>query len=169
MTMFDAMVQCDLRLLKWCVKSREHEKFIALTRAISRSGDGFIQALVPLLIAWQTKSMSFVYLTLLAFTIERILYWALKNSLKRKRPPDIVPDFSCVVMPSDKFSFPSGHTMAAFLLSGLCALELGSVATPIYLWAIAVGCSRVILGVHFPSDILAGAVIGTLLTFAISP
>lgn len=166
--MFDAMYECDLRLLKWCVKSREHQKFITLTRAVSRSGDGVIQVLVPILIALQAESMSFLYLALLAFIIERSFYWLLKNSLRRKRPPDIVPDFSCIVMPSDKFSFPSGHTMAAFLLAGICTVELGNAATPLYLWAIAVGSSRVILGVHFPSDILAGALIGTALALIIS-
>lgn len=97
----------------------------------------------------------------MAFAFERPLYWLLKNTLKRRRPPEVVPCFSSVVIASDRFSFPSGHTMSAFLLAVLVYLQLGPVALPMMLWAGAVGASRVILGVHFPSDIIAGAGIGT--------
>lgn len=155
------MYQADLRILQWCVKSRDSQKFITIVRAISRSGDGVMQVLVPVLIAAISQNMAFFVMALMAFAIERPLYFLLKNCLKRRRPPDIVPDFKCIVCPADKFSFPSGHTMAAFLLAGLCTLELGSIATPLYIWASAVGASRVILGVHFPSDILAGAILGS--------
>ena len=167
MTVFQNMYQCDLRILHWCVKTRDSKKFITFIRAISRSGDGFMQVIIPFLIAGITSNWHFVLLALTAFAIERPLYFILKNSLKRRRPPDIVPDFQCIVCPSDKFSFPSGHTMAAFLLAGLCVAQLGIIALPLYVWASAVGASRVILGVHFPSDILAGAVIGSSILFGI--
>jgi len=167
MTVLNSMYQCDLRLLKWCVKSREHQKFILFVRAVSRSGDGLLQVMIPLLIAWLINSWHFLIIATLAFSIERTLYFLLKHTLKRKRPSDIVPDFNCIVIPSDKFSFPSGHTMAAFLLAGLCSIELGGAAYPLYLWASAVGASRVILGVHFPSDILAGAIVGTSLLWLV--
>jgi len=167
MTVFQNMYQCDLRILQWCVKTRDSKKFITLVRATSRTGDGFMQVLLPILVAGLTGSWSFVILAALAFAIERPLYFILKNSLKRKRPQDIVPDFQCIVCPSDKFSFPSGHTMAAFLLAGLCCAELSLIALPLYIWASAVGASRVILGVHFPSDILAGAALGSVILIGI--
>ena len=162
------MYQYDLRLLRWCVKSRNYQTFITFVRAISRSGDGAMQVIVPLLIVWLTNSISFLYIALWSFCIERFTYFFLKNTLRRKRPPDIVPNFMSVVIPSDKFSFPSGHTMAAFVLAGICTVELGHIATPLYLWALTVGSSRVILGVHFPSDILAGAAIGSIIVLCVS-
>ncbi|NMP30512.1 phosphatase PAP2 family protein [Thalassotalea sp. M1531] len=163
MTVLNDIYQYDLRILKWCVKSRYHQKFIATVRAISRTGDGYLQILLPLIISLFTQSLNFFWFAMTAFAIERLLYFILKHTLKRKRPPDVVPNFSCVVQPSDKFSFPSGHTMAAFLLVGLVVFELGLIALPLYIWATAVGASRVILGVHFPSDILAGATLGTVI------
>jgi len=95
-----------------------------------------------------------------AFIIERAIYYVLKKNLKRRRPPAAIPGFRSLVTPSDEFSFPSGHTSGAFLFTTLCLLWFGVVALPLYFWASLVGLSRVLLGVHFPGDILAGAVIG---------
>ena len=167
MTVLNDMYQYDLRILRWCVKSRYHHKFINFVRAVSRTGDGYMQVLVPITVALITQSTEFFLLAITAFAIERPVYFVLKNSLKRRRPPDIVPNFSCIVQPSDKFSFPSGHTMAAFLLVGLLVAQFGAIAVPFYLWALAVGASRVILGVHFPSDILAGAALGSVILLGV--
>jgi undecaprenyl-diphosphatase len=99
----------------------------------------------------------------LAFAIERPLYWILKNVFKRNRPPDIIPCFQSIVKASDKFSFPSGHTAAAFLLATLCYVFFGAIALPLFIWAAMVGLSRIWLGVHFPTDILAGSCLGIVI------
>ncbi|WP_440874479.1 phosphatase PAP2 family protein [Thalassotalea sp. PLHSN55] len=163
--MLNKIYQYDLRLLLWCRKSANSAGYITLVRAISKSGDGYMQVVLPAICALLIPVVGeqFLLLALKSFLIERILYFFLKHTLKRRRPPEIVPLFSSIITASDKFSFPSGHTMAAFLLAGLSVSVLGGHAYPIYLWAIAVGSSRVILGVHFPTDILAGALIGTLI------
>lgn len=157
----------DLQLLLWCVRAQGYKRFIAFVRIISRSGDGYMQLLLPGLIALiePMNGNNFLLLVLLAFVIERPIYFVLKHSLKRRRPPEVIPYFASVVTPSDKFSFPSGHTMAAFLLASLCCLTYGVAAYPLYIWAGMVGCSRVILGVHFPTDILAGASLGIALAY----
>jgi len=163
--MLKTLYQVDLRMLLWCRKSRFYPKFIACVRTTSRTGDGYLQILLPLMYYIMAKhsALPFVELVLVSFAVERICYLILKQTLKRKRPPDIVPDFASIIKASDKFSFPSGHTMAAFLLANLTLMEFGFIAFPIVFWALAVSGSRVILGVHFPSDIAAGAVLGTLL------
>jgi membrane-associated phospholipid phosphatase len=86
----------------------------------------------------------------------------LKYTVQRPRPyeqyPDIVPYHR-----EDSPSFPSGHTTAAFATAtGLTlAYPRWYVAVPAYLWAAGVGYSRLQLGVHYPSDVLCGALIGT--------
>lgn len=169
MSVINDVYKRDLQLLLWCVKSHHSRRFIAFVRILSKSGDGYMQFMLPsllLLLDFQS-GLSFFMLVAIAFAIERPIYFILKNTLKRRRPPEVMTNFFSLVTPSDKFSFPSGHTMAAFLLAGLASFYFGSAAYPLYAWASAVGASRVILGVHFPTDILAGACLGSGLAYSI--
>jgi undecaprenyl-diphosphatase len=102
---------------------------------------------------------------LLAFLIERPIYFVLKNSLKRNRPEASIKNFHSVITPSDQFSFPSGHTSAAFMMATLLGFYFPSLSILLYGWAALVGCSRVVLGVHFPTDILVGALLGISVAF----
>jgi len=159
--------QFDLRMMLWCSQSRNYNLLIQLAKQISRSGDGLLQIVLPAgLVALNADdSLLFIKMVVAGFLIERPLYWLLKNSLKRRRPPEAIPSFQSVITASDKFSFPSSHTAAAFLLATLALLVYGSSAWILLPWAICVGASRVVLGVHFPGDILAGATLGTAIGF----
>lgn len=153
----------DLRMLLWFMHTRHRQVWIAFARALSRSGDGLLQVLLPSLL-WlldRGHGGALFAATALAFALERPLYWVLKNSCQRRRPPEAIPSFRSVVVASDRFSFPSGHTGAAFLLATITTQHYGALALPLYLWSSGVGLSRVVLGVHFPSDILAGALLGS--------
>ena len=86
---------------------------------------------------------------------------ALKYTINRERPFEKYPDISQkmdVISPS----FPSGHTSAAFSTATSLSLTYPKwyIIAPSYVWAAAVGYSRMELGVHYPSDVLAGAAIG---------
>lgn len=134
----------------------------------SRSGDGPYYALFALfaMIAAVEGSWLFVQRALLAFAIEIPLFIGLKHTLRRSRPrsrPTIRP----VITPADTFSFPSGHSTAAFLFAALIVASFPLWTSAVYLWALLVGVSRVALGVHFPSDVLAGALLGTGIAFVV--
>lgn len=158
----------DLRMLLWFFHRQHRALWIAFSRALSRSGDGTLQLLLPSLI-WAIDGESGKRLfmaTVVVFAIERPLYWCLKNGCQRRRPPEAIPSFQSVVTASDRFSFPSGHTCAAFALATLVTLHYGALAAPLYLWASGVGLSRVVLGVHFPTDTLAGAALGIAIAWS---
>jgi undecaprenyl-diphosphatase len=104
---------------------------------------------------------AFTQLLLTAFLIELPLYLLLKNLIRRPRPADAVESLSAFIRPSDRFSFPSGHTAAAFVFAVSVAAFFPAWAPLAFALAIAIGLSRVLLGVHFPSDILAGSVLGS--------
>jgi undecaprenyl-diphosphatase len=142
-----------------------------LARLCSRSGDGYLQVLFPLALVWADVEDSWLFCQLFAgmMLVERALYFVLKNGLKRPRPQDAVPDFNALIRASDQFSFPSGHTSASFCLATASLLFFGVVALPLLLWCALVGVSRVLLGVHFPGDIVAGALLGSTVAASLLP
>lgn len=171
MKLLESLYHYDSRMLLWCTHSRHHKRMASFARAASRTGDGYLQVLLPtlLLCVDHHYGREFFLVVLVAFSIQLPIYWLLKHSLKRRRPPDAIPAFQSAITASDKFSFPSGHSSAAFLLANLTALYYGVIAWPLYVWASIVALSRVVLGVHFPSDILAGIALGTIVAFNVLP
>jgi membrane-associated phospholipid phosphatase len=103
-----------------------------------------------------------------ALALNTILTFGLKWSINRERPYVNDP----LIYKKTKtgpHSFPSGHTSLAFATATSLTLAYPKwyVAVPAYTWAGAVGYSRMHLGVHYPSDVLIGALVGTLSSFAI--
>lgn len=156
----------DVRMFRWCQQRRCRKILVEVARQLSRTADGHIYVAIGVL-ALYFNYYAFFLVAGLGFLSERIIYFAAKNSFKRNRPPDILPGFKSVVVASDKFSFPSGHTSAAFLMSTAIVIYFPSLAWVLYPWATSIGWSRVMLGVHFPGDTVAGAVLGSSVALAI--
>lgn len=97
-----------------------------------------------------------------ALGLNQMITTSLKFGFKRKRPFEQYPDQIVQRTSVHGFSFPSGHTSSAFATA--TALTLGTkkwyVAVPAYIYACGVGYSRMRLGVHFPSDVFGGIVVG---------
>ncbi|MCL6415711.1 phosphatase PAP2 family protein [Aestuariirhabdus sp. Z084] len=163
MMLLQRLQTLDTRLFHWTFYHSRYLSLSFLARTLSRTGDGYLQVVLPLLILWldPERGWPLLMLILLAFSIERSCYRWLKQGLKRRRPPNQLPSVVSLVTASDEFSFPSGHTAAAFLLAVLVGHFLPDYSLALWLWASAVGLSRVLVGVHFPGDIVAGALIGS--------
>ena len=151
----------DVFMFTWLINTRMHSALTTVSRYLSKTGDGSLYVLVAATLFWQEGIESpRLQAVLLAFLIERPVYFVLKNSLKRNRPQAALINFRSIITPSDQFSFPSGHTSAAFMMATLLGYYFPPLIIPLYGWATLVGCSRVILGVHFPTDILVGIILG---------
>ena len=87
----------------------------------------------------------------------------LKKAAGRRRPCALEPHCWSTVLPPDQFSFPSGHTVTAFAVAASLSLCYPGLALGLLLCAASVAISRVLLGIHFLSDVVASAIIGTVL------
>lgn len=137
-------------------------------RIVSASGNGYLYPLVTagLFVCVPDEAMTLLFTVLTAFALELPIYYIVKQTIRRNRPFTSLNGIQNRIIPSDQFSFPSGHTAAAFIMATLLASFFPAAAIPVYLWASLVGLSRVYLGVHYPSDILAGVVMGSACALA---
>ncbi len=98
-----------------------------------------------------------------SFIANVIITSTLKNIVKRKRPFETYPDLIYKKSNAGSYSFPSGHTSSAFSTATSLSLNFPKwyIIIPSYAYAASVGYTRMDLGVHYPSDVLAGAIIGS--------
>lgn len=131
---------------------------------ISWTGNGYCYPLLAAVLLALDPAVGRVFLTaaVAAFAIELPVYKLIKQSVKRDRPGETLPGVEGRVKPSDQFSFPSGHTAAAFLVAILLGNAYPCLLPIAGAWALAVGFSRIYLGVHYPTDVVAGMLLGAL-------
>jgi undecaprenyl-diphosphatase len=171
-TMLNAIQTFDTRTFLRCFAHVQHHSSASLTKSaliISATADGWYYCvLVPIIILAQPLAIAeTLQLAVYAFGLERALYFILKNTFRRRRPQQALQDVRASIIPSDRFSLPSGHTSAAFLFVTFLCVAISPVFAPLYVWAVAVGMSRVVLGVHFPTDVVLGALLGSSIALAI--
>jgi undecaprenyl-diphosphatase len=132
---------------------------------ISKLGDGGFWAVAGLVMYLMQGLSALPCILQMAVTggVGVLLYKALKMRLVRERPYINHGGILCGAAPLDRYSFPSGHTLHAVsftIMISAFAPALLVVAIP---FALLVAASRVILGLHYPSDVIVGAVIGAVL------
>jgi len=121
---------------------------------------------VPLAEIGAVAYIAVLVAAVLAVSVGIALFLSLKRACGRKRPCALEPHSWATLLPPDQFSFPSGHTITAFAM----VLSLGAFYPVMLLGllfcAFSVALSRILLGMHFLSDVVAGAAIGSALGYA---
>ena len=134
-------------------------------RLISRLGDGlFWYTLMAAILLMQQKNglQPVLHMAVVGLT-GTLLYKWLKQKTHRPRPAQVHQDVWVTGKPLDFFSFPSGHTLHAVVFSVIVLSYYPQLAIILLPFTMMVAMSRVILGLHYPSDVVAGAAIGYLL------
>ena len=93
------------------------------------------------------------------------LFCVLKQMARRPRPCALAPHAWATLLPPDQVSFPSGHTMTAFAVITPLLLWSPEMALGLLFCALSVAASRIVLGMHFLSDVVAGAALGVLVGY----
>ena len=133
----------------------------------TRVGDGWLwyaMGLAILLFGGETR-FSAVGAAGTAAILSILLFIVLKRFTGRKRPCHIEPLCWATLLPPDQFSFPSGHTMTAFAVATSLSLFYPTLVIGLLFCALSIAASRILLGMHFLSDVVAGALIGTALGY----
>jgi undecaprenyl-diphosphatase len=129
----------------------------------TRGGDGWLwyaMGLAILVLGGKTRFEA-VGAAGISSVLSILLFLWLKRLTGRRRPCHIQPHCWATLLPPDQFSFPSGHTMTAFAVAVPLALFYPSLAIGVFFCALSIATSRILLGMHFLSDVVAGALIGT--------
>ena len=99
-----------------------------------------------------------------AALVANLLLVVLKRGVKRRRPCEEAPHpLFLDLKPPDPFSFPSGHSMNAFAVCTVLALQFPAAGPALALLAGSIAASRVVLGMHYVSDVIVGSAMGALL------
>lgn len=128
--------------------------------ASTRLGDGWVW-LVMVVLAPSRAPLAETMVAVVAVNVAQV---ALKRSFRRARPSGPVSWWD--IHAPDQFSFPSGHTMNAFAVATLVTVHVPVAAPLAFAVAASVGASRVVLELHYVSDVAAGATLGTVLAAA---
>lgn len=130
--------------------------------AATRAGDGWLWYLIALaiLLFGGAGRLTAIACAGSAALVGIGVFKALKRLSGRRRPCEIEPHCWAKLLPPDQFSFPSGHTITAFAVS----VALGSFYPPLWpalaFCALSIAVSRILLGMHFLSDVIVGAILG---------
>ena len=131
-------------------------------RLVSRLGDGVFWYAILLGLMLSEGSAGWLPCLHIAATgiCATLLYKWLKGRTLRPRPYEVHQDISLTGIPLDRFSFPSGHTLNAVALGTVILAYYPALLLLVLPFIVLVALSRVILGLHYPSDVAAGAAIG---------
>jgi undecaprenyl-diphosphatase len=153
----------EVLLMQRLFDLRRHLRLTPLFVAASRLGDGALWWISGafLLATGSPRSRWAVLGAALAIGLCVALFTAVKNLIGRPRPYETWCDLPCLLAPPDRFSFPSGHTMTAFAAWANYAELVPGSACFFLPAAVLIGLSRVVLGCHYPTDVLVGALLGS--------
>ena len=155
----------EYRLCRGLNRAASQHVLRALFQAASRLGDGvfWYAMLAALPLAYGARAIRPVVVMAVTGLVATALYKLIKHSLVRERPFIRHAGITLAMPPLDRYSFPSGHTLHAVCFSWQAIAHFPGLAWLLVPMASLIATSRVVLGLHYPSDVLAGAVLGAVL------
>lgn len=164
------MLQLDGQILLWIqeyLRTPWLTKFFTVITRLGDKGSFWILLAILFLLVPKLRKTGIHSLEAMAgsFLINNLF---LKNVIARTRPYEAVEGLTRLIEKLSDFSFPSGHTATSFAMAVILYRELPKKYGVCFLvLAGLIALSRLYLGVHYPTDVLAGAISGTLIALAV--
>ncbi len=163
------LINLDGNLLLWIQEYIRQEWMDAFWKVITAFGDSgmfWIALSLLLLIPKQTRRIGITALMALAIGA-LITNVALKHLIARTRPYEVIDGLILIIEKQSDYSFPSGHTCASFAAAGVYwRMMPKKYGVPLLILAVLIAFSRLYVGVHYPSDVLGGLLIGLFAAWA---
>lgn len=165
MAHWQRLIELDSTLCLHCNRVGAWRNVERLFGVVSRLGDGiFWYCLMILLLLNQgIEALPAVGQMIVTGAIGLTIYKWLKTKTTRPRPFTRNEQIRISVAPLDQYSFPSGHTLHAVGFSVVAVSNYPKLALVLFPFTLLVALSRLVLGLHYPSDVLAGALLGVSL------
>ena len=160
----------DTQILLWIQENLRNDYFTPLWAFITSLGNnGLIWIVVTIVLLCITKYRKVGYLSIISLVGSLVVNnLILKNLFARIRPYEVIEGLQHLIEAQPDYSFPSGHAGAAFAAAVIFYIYLPKRhGISAIVLAVLISFSRLYVGVHYPSDVLAGAAIGTVIAMCV--
>jgi len=152
----------EYRLCRRLNRGVQHTWVRVFFKIASRLGDGVIwyALMLALPLLYGAEGLRVAAIMLATGAVGLALYKFLKRTFVRERPFIRHAGISLAGAPLDRYSFPSGHTLHAVAFTWMAVAAFPALGIVLLPLALAIAASRVVLGLHYPTDVLVGALLG---------
>lgn len=146
-------------LINGRMKNKHLDTF--MYRVTDLGGAIFSTLIAMVFILFGSKNIKYIGIEcMFVLGISQIVVQGLKKILSRERPYKIIEQLNTFGIDLSDYSFPSGHTTASFSIASTLALNIPRISLIVFFLALIIGISRIYLGVHYPTDVAAGIILG---------